>query len=113
MRLERDRSRRSVINLLLASAVFFVAEGALVSRAFAKKRAAKSTPQQTAKRTPKLKAGQFTWNPDRSPAGPIAVIVSIPNQHVYVYRNGIQIGVSTCSTGKTRSRDPNRSLHHS
>jgi hypothetical protein len=106
MRLEMDRSRRSVINLLLASAVFFAAEGSLVSRAFAKKRAAKSTPQQTAKRAPQLKAGQFTWTPDRSPAGPIAVIVSIPNQHVYVYRNGIQIGLSTCSTGKEGHETP-------
>jgi len=47
-----------------------------------------------------LKPGQYTWHPDRSPEGPVAIIVSIPDQRVYVYRNGIRIAVSTCSTGK-------------
>ena len=47
-----------------------------------------------------LKPGQFTWHPERSPEGPVAIIVSIPDQRVYVYRNGIRIAVSTCSTGK-------------
>ncbi|WP_373506081.1 L,D-transpeptidase [Aestuariivirga sp.] len=47
-----------------------------------------------------LKPGQFTWHPDRSPAGPVAIIVSLPDQMVHVYRNGIRIAVSTCSTGK-------------
>lgn len=46
-----------------------------------------------------LKPGQFTWHPERSPSGPLAIIVSIPDQRVHVYRNGIRIGVSTCSTG--------------
>ena len=48
----------------------------------------------------KLKPGQFTWHPERSPEGPVAIVVSIPDQRVYVYRNGIRIAVSTCSTGK-------------
>ena len=30
----------------------------------------------------------------------MAIIVSVPKQLVFVYRNGILIGVSTCSTGK-------------
>ena len=47
-----------------------------------------------------LKPGQFTWHPDRSPDGPVSIIVSIPDQLVSVYRNGIRIGVSTCSTGR-------------
>ena len=47
-----------------------------------------------------MKPGQYTWNPDRSPDGPVAIIVSIPDQRVFVYRNGIRIAVSTCSTGK-------------
>jgi hypothetical protein len=46
-----------------------------------------------------LKPGQFVWHPERSPDGPLAIIVSIPEQRVFVYRNGIRIGVSTCSTG--------------
>jgi hypothetical protein len=51
------------------------------------------------KKTTELKPGQFTWHPERSPDGPVAIIVSIPEQRVFVYRNGIRIGVSTCSTG--------------
>lgn len=47
-----------------------------------------------------LRPGDYTWHPDRSPTGPLAIIVSIPEQLVFVYRNGIRIAVSTCSTGK-------------
>lgn len=42
-----------------------------------------------------LRPGEFTWHPDRSPTGPLAVIVSLPRQRVHVYRNGIRIAVST------------------
>ncbi len=54
----------------------------------------------------KLKPGEFTWHPERSPAGPVAIIVSIPDQRVHVYRNGIRIAVSTCSTGKPGHETP-------
>ena len=37
---------------------------------------------------------------------PVAIIVSIPDQRVFVYRNGIRIAVSTCSTGKPGHRTP-------
>lgn len=47
-----------------------------------------------------LKPGEFTWHPERSPNGPVAVVVSIPDQLVHVYRNAVRIAVSTCSTGK-------------
>jgi hypothetical protein len=47
-----------------------------------------------------LQPGEFTWHPERSPIGPIAIVVSIPDQRVHVYRNGIRVAVSTCSTGK-------------
>jgi hypothetical protein len=53
-----------------------------------------------------LKPGQFEWTPEVSPSGPVVLIVSIPEQMVHVYRNGIQIGVSTCSTGKPGHRTP-------
>jgi len=53
-----------------------------------------------------MKPGDFTWHPDRSPNGPVAIVVSIPNQMVFVYRNGIRIGVSTCSTGKAGHDTP-------
>ena len=54
----------------------------------------------------KLKPGEFTWHPERAPAGPVAVVVSIPQQRVHVYRNGVRIAVSTCSTGKPGHATP-------
>ncbi len=47
-----------------------------------------------------LEPGDFVWHPEQSPKGPVAVIVSLPDQLVHVYRNGVRIAVSTCSTGK-------------
>lgn len=53
-----------------------------------------------------LKPGEFTWHPERSPDGSVAVIVSLPDQRVHVYRNGIRIAVSTCSSGKPGHATP-------
>lgn len=50
--------------------------------------------------------GDFTWHPERSPQGAVAVIASIPEQRVHVYRNGVRIGVSTCSTGRPGHATP-------
>ena len=50
--------------------------------------------------------GDFSWHPERAPEGPVAVIASIPEQRVHVYRNGIRIAVSTCSTGKPGHETP-------
>ena len=61
-------------------------------------------PQVTA--IDELAPGQFAWHPDRAPGGPVAIVVSIPDQRVYVYRNGVRIGVSTCSTGKPGHETP-------
>jgi hypothetical protein len=48
----------------------------------------------------KLAPGEFVWHPEISPGGPIVLIVSLPEQKAYVYRNGVLIGASTVSTGK-------------
>jgi hypothetical protein len=53
-----------------------------------------------------LKPGQFVWYPERAEAGPMVIIVSLPDQRVYVYRNGIRIGVSTCATGRPGHATP-------
>lgn len=53
-----------------------------------------------------LKNGEFNWFPERSAGGPILIIVSIPDQRVHVYRNGIRIAASSCSTGKPGHRTP-------
>lgn len=53
-----------------------------------------------------LKPGEFVWHPERAPDGPVAIIVSLPDQRVHVYRNGVRIAVSTCSTGKPGHATP-------
>src|SRR6185437_3056985 len=57
----------------------------------------KGTP--TGKPTGTLKPGEYWWHPELSPSGPLMVLVSIPEQTMHVYRNGILIGRSTISTG--------------
>ena len=57
----------------------------------------KGTP--TGKPTGTFKAGEYWWNPQLSPSGPVVALVSIPQQTMHVYRNGILIGRSTVSTG--------------
>lgn len=49
--------------------------------------------------TADLKPGQYIWNPDASPNGPVGIIVDLTNQTLYVYRDGKQIGRSAASTG--------------
>lgn len=54
----------------------------------------------------RLRPGQFVWQPERSAAGSVLIIVSLPEQLLHVYRGGIEIGLSTCSTGKPGHRTP-------
>jgi L,D-transpeptidase-like protein len=56
--------------------------------------------------TSEFKPGDYVWHPGVSPAGPVVIIVSLPDQVMYVYRNGVRIGRSTVSTGKPGKRTP-------
>lgn len=53
-----------------------------------------------------LKPGEFVWAPDVAPDGPIVVIVSLTEQRAYVYRNGVEVGYTTVSTGKPGHETP-------
>ena len=53
-----------------------------------------------------LKAGQYLWAPMIAPSGPILAVISLQVQRVYVYRNGVLIGVATVSTGKPGYQTP-------
>jgi len=53
----------------------------------------------TGKPTGPLKPGEYWWKPGLSPRGPVVVLVSLPQQTMYVYRNGILIGRSSISSG--------------
>src|SRR6478672_4482023 len=60
----------------------------------------------TGKPTGPLKPGEYWWNPKLSPSGPVVALVSIPQQMMHVYRNGILIGRSTISTGSKGHSTP-------
>ncbi len=47
-----------------------------------------------------LKPGEYVWYPDRAPHGMVAVVVALPDQRCFVYRNGVRIGVSAISSGR-------------
>ena len=64
----------------------------------------KGTP--TGKPTGPLKPGEYWWKPQLSPSGPLVVLVSIPQQTMHVYRNGILIGRSSVSTGSKGHATP-------
>src|SRR6478735_3529637 len=64
----------------------------------------KGTP--TGKPTGPLKPGEYWWKPQLSPSGPLMVLVSVPEQTINVYRNGILIGRSTVSTGSKGNATP-------
>src|SRR5438874_437150 len=64
----------------------------------------KGTP--AGKPTGPLKPGEYWWKPQLSPSGPLMVLVSIPEQTMHVYRNGILIGRSTVSTGSKGHATP-------
>jgi hypothetical protein len=64
----------------------------------------KGTP--TGKPTGQLKPGQYWWKPQLSPSGPLMVLVSVPQQTMNVYRNGILIGRSSISTGSKGNATP-------
>ena len=68
-----------------------------------------------------LKPGEWSWYPERSESGPVAVIVSLRDQLAFVYRNGVRIGVTTVSSGRKGYETPTgvftvlrkEKMHHS
>src|SRR6187200_3084584 len=64
----------------------------------------KGTP--ISKPTGPLKPGEYWWHPEISPQGPLMVLISVPEQEMHVYRNGIMIGRSTVSAGSKGHATP-------
>lgn len=68
---------------------------------------AASPPVAAPTATPlQLLPGEYLWLPELAPKGPLLVLVSLPEQRAYVYRNGVRIGVATVSTGKKGHETP-------
>ena len=61
---------------------------------------------QVSAETVTLKPGQYIWEPERAPEGPLLIVASITEQVAYVYRNGIRIARSSVSTGRPGHRTP-------
>lgn len=100
----------------------FVLGAALLSSVHAMEKPAAHTKGMPVERPMgELKAGDYWWNPQVSPSGPVMVLVSIPKQTLHVYRNGILIGRSTVSTGSKGHGTPSgvftilekKKTHHS
>ena len=53
-----------------------------------------------------LRPSEYTWHPQTSPRGPVLVVISLPEQQAYVYRNGFLIGRTTISSGRAGHRTP-------
>ncbi|PYL59683.1 MAG: L,D-transpeptidase [Verrucomicrobia bacterium] len=88
-------------------ASLIVVSAALLSISYAVEKPSlhtKGTP--TSKPTGPLKPGEYWWNPQLSPEGPVVVLVSLPLQTMHVYRNGILIGRSSVSTGANGRSTP-------
>src|SRR5262245_24014981 len=64
------------------------------------------SPQPVGTDPMSLKPGQFIWDADAAPKGPLVIVVSLPEQLARVYRNGISIGAAKVSTGRAGHLTP-------
>lgn len=53
-----------------------------------------------------IKPGEWIWDGNIAPAGPMLLTINLATQRLYTYRNGIRIGASTISSGKKGKRTP-------
>ena len=54
----------------------------------------------------KLRAGQYVWEPEVAPQGPMLLIINLRSQRGILYRNGVPIGATTVSTGRPGHSTP-------
>lgn len=89
-----------ILSALMLSAALVASSPGMPQPAFH----TKGTP--TGKPTGPLKPGEYWWHPEISPEGPVVVLVSIPQQTMHVFRNGILIGRSSISSGSKGRATP-------
>jgi hypothetical protein len=53
-----------------------------------------------------LAAAASFWHPELAPVGPVVMLVSLDEQRIYVYRNGVAIGESRVSSGRPEHETP-------
>jgi len=91
---------RSIISRLIISVLVCLLASPLADAAnFTKGKRVAPFPKE-------FKPGDYVWHPEISPKGPVVVIISLPDQQLYVFRNGVRIGRSTVSTGTKGHKTP-------
>ena len=53
-----------------------------------------------------LAPGEFVWQAEAAPEGPVEVVISLADQRAWVFRFGILIGASTVSSGREGHESP-------
>jgi hypothetical protein len=99
--LQRSSEMGCTRNLTLVLSTVLLAGIFVPTEAFSGKK-----DEQPAAAIKSLRPGEYIWRPELSPEGPVVVVVSLPEQLTHVYRNGVAIGVSSSSTGKSGKRTP-------
>lgn len=64
------------------------------------------TSGSVAEAVAKLRAGQYVWEPQIAPKGPMLLIVNTHSQRAMLFRNGVPIGATTISTGRKGRETP-------
>lgn len=90
--------------LAVAAGIFLTCAAATAEYAIPAWGATASSPVSTAPAD--LRPGDWIWDGDAAPSGPVAVIVSLTEQRAYVYRDGVLIATTTVSTGKPGHETP-------
>lgn len=54
----------------------------------------------------RLKPGEYVWEPQIAPKGPLLLIVNLQSQRALLFRNGVPIAASTASTGRPGYETP-------
>ncbi len=82
------------------SSLLILAAAVLVLRPFSVTAETFTEGMRVSPETVTLKSGQYVWEPERAPDGPLLIVASTTEQVAYVYRNGIRIARSSVSTGR-------------
>lgn len=119
---------------VLVIAIALALAGGANAQSTAKKATSAKTTAKTTAKTPVanpqkllvldpdvIKPNTFSWAPDLSPTGPVVIVVSLNEQRMHVYRNGIRIAVATVSSGIAGRDTPSgsyeilqkKTMHHS
>jgi len=53
-----------------------------------------------------LKPGQFVWSPELAPSGRMTIVVDLVAQKAHIYRDGVEIGFTTISSGRRGYETP-------